>query len=151
MRHFATIAAAIAALLGLGSAARANISVCNEYSATIHVALANQVSGSYTATGWWTVPKSACQDVDFTLQSPTFFYVAVSDDNEHWGNKVQLYVSTKMTGKFNYTNADKRRSGAKAEMFGSATMGQDQSLAKLATLTLHIKNDGSSIEFTTKP
>jgi uncharacterized membrane protein len=150
MRGPATVAAAVAALLALSSAARANISVCNDHSATIHVALANQVNGSYTASGWWTVPKNACQVVDFTLQNSTFYYVAVSDDNEHWGNKVQLYVSTNMTGKFNYANADKSRSGAKAEMFGSASMGQDQSLSKLATLTLHIKNDGSSIEFTTK-
>jgi len=156
MQHqLAKIASAIAALLLFGSAARADIRICNEFPATIHVALAGADNGSYAAAGWWTVSENACQDVvGFTVQGDTIYYSADSDDyksgrdtkRDHWGNKLQLFVSEK---KFDFTDADKPRRGAKAQMFSSATMSQ-QPPSKDVAITLHFKQNGTSIEFKPK-
>ncbi len=157
MRRLATTASAIAAFLFLGSSAWADIKVCNEALATIHVAFANQDNGGYTAAGWWAVPKDACQDVDFTLQGDTLYYAADSDSyksgrdtkRDHWGNKLKLFVGSK---KFNYTDAEKSRRGAKAEMFSSATTTPSKPAIEPApvAITVHFKPGGTSIEFTTK-
>jgi uncharacterized membrane protein len=156
MRCRATVAAAIAALLGFGSAARAAVTVCNEDSATIHVAFANHVNGSYTTAGWWSVPLNACQDVDFTPQGDTLYFTADSDDyvnngrtvTTHWGNQVQLFVSSNRSSKFNYTNADKSRNGARRETFQPDALPGPP--AKLVGIIVHIKTVGSSVTFTTK-
>jgi uncharacterized membrane protein len=155
MKPLATTALTIAVSLLLGSAASADITVCNEFLATIHVTLANQEGGSYTAAGWWTVPKNSCQDVDFTLQGDTLHYTADSDDyksgrdtkHDHWGNKVQLFVGSRVSKKFSFTNAEKSRPGAKPEMFSSATMTQ-QPQPKAVAITVHFKQGGTSIDFT---
>ncbi len=155
MKHLATTASSVAALLALGSVAQADIRVCNEFVAAIHVALAKQEGGSYTVGGWWTVPKNSCQDVDFTLEADTLYYAADSDDyrsgretrHDHWGNKIQLFVGSRFGNKFNFANADKGRAGAKPEMFSSATMTQ-QSQPKAVAITVHFKQGGTSIDFT---
>jgi uncharacterized membrane protein len=151
MHRFVTTASVVAALLLFGSAARAGVTVCNEFPATIHVAFASQDNGSYTAAGWWTVPQNACQEVGFTLQGDTLYYAANSDEyksgrdtkRDHWGNKLQLFVSSK---KFNFTDAAKARPGAKAEMFSFAKMAQ-QPPGKNVAITMHFKQSGTSIEF----
>jgi uncharacterized membrane protein len=155
MRHSSTLAAAIAISLGLGSVARAAVTVCNEDSATIHVAFANAVNGGYTTSGWWSVPLNMCQDVDFTLQGDTLYFTADSDAyasngktvTTHWGTGVTLYVGSNMAAKFNFTNADKSRSGAKAEAFQADAPEQP---AKLTGITVHIKTVGSSVTFTSQ-
>jgi uncharacterized membrane protein len=153
-RHCVLAASAVAISLLLAPAASANVTVCNEFLASIHVAFANETGGSYTASGWWTVAKDSCQDVDFTLQGDTLYYAANSDDykvgrdtkHDHWGNKVQLFVST---GKFNLTNAEKNRRGAKPVMFSSATATQ-QTPSTVVAITVHFKSGGTSISFTSK-
>jgi hypothetical protein len=148
----------IAALLLLGSAARATVTVCNEDSATIHVAFANEVNFSYTTTGWWAVPLDSCQDVDFTLQGDTLYFTADSDVytnngrtvTNHWGtSQLSLFVSSHHTGKFNYTNAQKSRGGAKSEQFQPDSAGDHPE--KLAKITVHIKKVGSSVDFVSNP
>ncbi len=147
-----------AALLLFVSAAQATVTVCNEDSATIHVAFAKEVSGNYTTTGWWTVPLNSCQDVDFTLEGGTLYFTADSDvytDNgrkvtTHWGTpQLSLFVGTNHSGKFNYTNAQKSRRGAKSEQFQADSASGDPE--KLAKITVHIKKVGSSVEFVSKP
>ncbi len=154
MRRLATIASAIAASMLVGSAAQADIKVCNEFLTTIHVAFANRDTDSYTAAGWWSIPKDGCQDVDFTLRGDTLYYAADSDDyksgrdtkRDHWGNKVQLFVGG---NKFNFTNAEKSRRGARAEMFSAATMTLQPSPDAVA-ITVHFKQGGTSVAFTPK-
>jgi uncharacterized membrane protein len=155
MRLSSTLAAAIAISLGMGSAARAAVSVCNEDSATIHVAFADEVNGAYTTSGWWSVPLNMCQDIDFTFQGDTLYFTADSDAyasngkkvTTHWGSGVKLYVGSNLAAKFNFTKADKSRKGAKAETF-QADMPQQP--AKLTGITVHIKTVGSSVTFTSQ-
>ena len=158
MRRPATLAAAIAVSVAFGSAARATlaVTVCNEASAGIHVAFANQVDSKFTTTGWWSVPLSACQDIDFTIQGNTLYFTADSDPyasngktvTTHWGEQLQLFVGDDTTRKFNFTDADKGRSGAKAEKF---QLDDISDLAKLIGVKVHIKAVGSSVDFTTHP
>jgi uncharacterized membrane protein len=157
MRHVAKAVAALAALLALNSAARATVTVCNEDSATIHVAFANQVNGSYTATGWWTIPVDSCQDIDFTLQGDTLYFAADSDSymkdghrvTTHWGTSdVSLFVGTNRSKKFNYTNAEKSRAGATSVKFQPDSIENPDKLVKI---TVHIKTVGSSVESVTHP
>ena len=159
MGRVPTSAVCIAVLLALGSAARAaaTVTVCNEDSAAIHVALANQLNGSYATAGWWTIPLNACQDVKFTLQSQAIYFTADSDGYvdggktvvRHWGAGVQLFVGANAGRQFSYANADKSRSGAKAEAFQADSMTDP--LAQLIGLKIHITKTGSSVEFTTHP
>jgi uncharacterized membrane protein len=154
MRHLATAMSTIVTFLSLSSAAFADITVCNESPATIHVAFANQDAGSYTAAGWWTVAPDACQDVQFTLQGDTLYYTADSDSyksgrytkRDHWGNKLKLFVGRKT---FSFSDADKRHPGTKAEMFSSATKSQ-QPPGKDVAISVHFKPGGTTVVFTTK-
>ena len=135
-----------------------DVRVCNEFLATIHVALAQQEGGSYTSVGWWTVPKNSCQDIDFTFLGDTLYYAADSDDyksgrelrHDPWGNKIQLFFGSRGSKKFGFTNAEKSRPGAKSEMFSSATMTQ-HTKPKAVAITAHFKQGGTSIDFTPKP
>ena len=157
--HPAIVAAAVSVLLGVGSAAGATtVTVCNESPATAHVAFANEIKGSYTTTGWWTIPLDSCQDVDFTLQGDTLYFTADSDVykdsgrtvTNHWGtSQLSLFVSSNHSGKFNYTNAQKSRGGAKSEQFQPDSVGDHPE--KLAKITVHIKKVGSSVDFVSNP
>ena len=68
MRRLATATSIIAAFLLVGSAARADIMVCNDFHAPIHVAFASQDKGHFNAAGWWTVAPKACHAVDFAFR-----------------------------------------------------------------------------------
>ncbi len=155
MRRAATAISATGILLLLGSAAHANVTICNEFSTTIRVAFANQVNGSYAAAGWWAIKTDECQEVDFTLVGNTLYYAADSDSyrsgrgmkRDHWGNKLQLFVGSK---NFKVADAEKERRGAKPEMFSSAVMTGAATANKVA-ITVRFKQGGTSISFTTKP
>jgi uncharacterized membrane protein len=129
MRRFAMTAAAVAAFVLLGSSARADITVCNQFRAPVKVALAYEDQGTFTAAGWWRVEPDACEPVDFAFQGAKLYYAADSDKykdgrftkQDHWGNKVKLYVKR---GQFTIENADRPRGGAKAEMFSSTDIPQ---------------------------
>jgi uncharacterized membrane protein len=69
-------ATAIAAFLVLGSAAKADIVVCNDIQAPIHVAFAYQARDGFTAAGWWNVEADECRPVDFMLEGATHNYSA---------------------------------------------------------------------------
>lgn len=158
MHHPATLAAAVSVLLGVGSAARAmTVTVCNESLATAHVAFANQVKGSYTTTGWWTIAMDACQEVDFTPQGDTLFFTADTDGyrvtggtaTEHWGEQVQLFVGSDRSKKFTFTNADKSRAGAKSEKFQTNAITDPPE--KLVEIKVHLQKVGSTIGFMLRP
>ncbi len=125
MRRLATATSMIAAFLLLGSAARADIMVCNDFRAPIHVAFASKNKGGFSAAGWWTVAPKDCQAVNFAFRGATLFYTADSDSYQvgnavgqnHWGNVVQLFVTSE---DFKLDNADVSRDGAKAEKFSLA-------------------------------
>lgn len=152
MRRVTTTASAIAAWLALGSAAHAGVTICNEFHAPTRVAFAYQDKDGYTAAGWWRVAKDACQEVDFTPQSDTFFYAANSDSYKsgrdtkryHWGNKLRLFVSDK---DFNFTNAEKSRRGTKAEMFSPTNITTSQTNT---SITIRLKEGGTTIESKSK-
>jgi uncharacterized membrane protein len=155
MLRLASPACAIAALLLFGAPAAAQVKICNEFVATIHVAFARQDHNGYTAVGWWNVPKGVCQTTTYTLQGgDTLHYAADSDGyrsaggtrRDHWGNAVKLFVGSK---DFNYTNAEKSRSGAKAEMFGTFTAPAKPAIEPPpVAATLHFKPGGTSVDFT---
>lgn len=153
MRHLTRIAASVAAVVFMGSAARAEITVCNDFQAPIHVAFAYENEGRYTAAGWWSVEPQACQPVDFAFQGAALYYAADSDNykegrltkHDHWGNKVKLYVTKK---DFKFDDAGQRRRGASAEMFSSAALTQPPQ-GKSLSITCHFKSGGTTI--VTKP
>lgn len=153
MKSFAPIGLAIAATLVPG-AAIAEVTVCNEIPAAIHVAFAYQNNGAFTAEGWWTVASNACQDVPFTLQGDTLYYTAHSDSyrdgrdtkHQHWGNKLQLYVGNR---NFTFSEADKSRRGAKPEMFSSASRSQQQEGMDLL-ITVFFKPGGTTVSMSPK-
>jgi uncharacterized membrane protein len=122
MRYLATTSTAVATFLFLAVAARADITICNEFRAPIHVAFAFEEQGNFTAAGWWNVEPNACQPANFPFQSAVLYYTAHSDSyrdgratsRDHWGNKMKLYVTSK---KFNFDGAERSRSGATPDMF----------------------------------
>src|SRR5690349_20791905 len=121
MHRLAKSAPLTAAILLLGSPASAEIKICNEFLATVHVAFAEQDKDGYRTAGWWVVPKDTCRDADFELHGDTLYYTADSDSyksgrdtkHDHWGNKLKLFVGG--SNQFSYSNAEKSRRGAKAE------------------------------------
>ena len=149
MRCLASAAAAIAAVLFLGSTARADISVCNDFVAPIHVAFAYQVQGNFTAAGWWSVDPNKCADADFSFQGATLYYAADfglyktgrRTAHDHWGNKTKLFVTSK---KFTFDNAGQRRRGARSEMFSQIELTTQQQ-ANPVTITFHFVQGSTTI------
>jgi uncharacterized membrane protein len=149
MRRGAAVTTAIAAFLVLGSAAKADIVVCNEISAPIHVAFADQVQDSLNASGWWSVEPNDCQPVDFQFQGTTLYYSADSDgykdgratSRDHWGNKTKLFVTK---SKFVFDGADRSRRGTKAQMFSSYEVPPSYS-GKPISMTFHFTHGSTSI------
>jgi len=132
-----------------------NISICNDFSTRIYVALASQNQGSFNAAGWWSIEPNTCEPADFSFQGlATIYYAADSDqikqgnstEHEHWGNETNLYVSDH---KFNFENAQLNRSGAHSEMFGSAKLiTQPQMIVE--TITFHFLPGNTITNVTTK-
>jgi uncharacterized membrane protein len=149
MRRLVTATVAIAILLVLGSIAEADIMVCNDIGAPIHVAFANRVQDSFSASGWWSVGPNDCIPVDFQFQGTTLYYSADSDDyrdgratsRDHWGNKVRLFVTRT---KFDFDNADRSRRGTRAEMFSSYDVPQSYS-EKSAVITFRFIHGSTTI------
>jgi uncharacterized membrane protein len=145
-----TAAAAIATFLVLGSAAKADIVVCNDIGAPIHVAFAYPAQGGgFTAAGWWNVEPNECHPVDFLLDGPALYYSANSDgyrdgrmtSRDHWGNKEELFVPKT---KFDFDNAERIRRSARPEMFSSYEIPQGFT-GKPTTITLHFVHGSTSI------
>ena len=96
-----TISWTVLAFLLLGGVAKADITVCNDFRAPIHVVFAYPDRDDFTATGWWNVGPNSCQTADFVFQGNDLYYAADSDDyndgrfskHDHWGNKVKLFVN----------------------------------------------------------
>jgi uncharacterized membrane protein len=149
MRCLASAAATIAGVLVLSSPARADISVCNDFVAPIHVAFAYQVQGKFTAEGWWSVAPNKCTATDFSFQGSTLYYAADSDSyksgrgtsHDHWGNKTKLFVTRK---KFTSDNASQHRRGTRSEMFSQIELTPQQH-AKPVTITLHFTQGSTTI------
>jgi len=149
MRRLVVTVAAVAAWLSFGAAARADISVCNDFGATIHVALAYPNGDKFTAAGWWSVDPGKCLDVNFSFSGATLYYSADSDDYKeggrthryHWGNQKKLYVSAK---KFDTDEAERHRRGSQGQMFSSLQL-TDQQQGKPLQITLHFQEGSTSI------
>jgi uncharacterized membrane protein len=150
MKTRAIILAASTIWIFLGSGAQAGTTICNKYPLPIHVALASAAGGSYSASGWWTVAPNACDGVDFALQGNTIYYAGDSDSfvkdgvsqHFHWGAKVQLYVSS---DKFNFTGAEKSRSGTKPEMFDAADVSLNPQPKVTAITITFTETQGSTV------
>lgn len=149
MRRPAIATIAIAAFLSFGSAAQADIIVCNDFRARIHVAFAYQDQRNFPAAGWWSVGPNSCQTIDFSFQGSTLYYAADSDDykdgratnHDHWGNKVKLFVAER---KFDFDNADSPRRGTVAKMFSSYDI-PPQFSGKPVTITFHFVSGSTTI------
>jgi uncharacterized membrane protein len=155
MSRLATATSIIAAFFLLGSAAQADIMVCNDFRAPIHVAFASQNKGGFNAAGWWTVAPKACQAVDFAFKGATLYYTADSDNyqiekataQDHWGNVVQLFVTSE---DFKLDNADVSRDGAKAEKFSLAEIPPLFG-GNPVTITLHFSQGSVTVNVTGRP
>jgi len=152
MRRLATATSIIAAFLLLGSAARADIMVCNDFRAPIHVAFASQDKGRFNAAGWWTVAPKTCHAVDFAFRGATLYYTADSDSYQdgsatskvHWGNVVQLFVTSE---DFKLDNAEASRDGATAQKFSLAEIPL-QFGENPVTMTLHFAQGSTTVNVT---
>jgi len=150
MTKFLNLAAtAIAAFLVLGSAAKADIVVCNDIEAPIHVAFAYQARDGITAAGWWNVDANECRPVDFLFEGTTLYYSANSDgyrdgrmmSRDHWGNKEELFVTK---AKFDFDNAERSRRYTRPQMFSPYEVPQGF-VGKPATITLHFVHGSTTI------
>lgn len=94
--HYLT-AAATAAILSFGSAARADISVCNDFVATIHVALAYPNGDKFTAAGWWNVDSNKCVDVNFSFSGDALYYSADSNNYRQGGEDLSRSLGQQET------------------------------------------------------
>jgi tetratricopeptide (TPR) repeat protein len=123
--------------LGPGS----EISICNDFSARIHVAFAFQNQGNFTAAGWWDVDPKKCVPADFSFPGATLYYAADSDNfkdgsdsvREHWGNETSLYVSSQ---KFNFDSAEQKRAETPSEKFSSIELTAQQQ-GRPVVITFH--------------
>jgi len=148
-KSLTTAATAIAAFLILGSVAKADVVVCNDIDAPIHVAFAYQAQDGFTASGWWNVEANECRPVDFLFDGSTLYYSADSDryrdgrmiSRDHWGNKRELFVTR---AKFDFDNADRSRRGTRPEMFSLYDIPQGY-LGKPATITFHFVHGSTTI------
>lgn len=149
MRYLIVTAGAVAAFLSFGSGARADISVCNDFVATVHVAFAYPNGEKVTAAGWWSVDPKKCADVNFPFTGATLYYTANSDNykqgrktyHDHWGNKKELYVTSK---KFNTDDAQSRRRGTKGQMFSLFELAKPLQ-GKPVQITFHFQKGSTSI------
>jgi uncharacterized membrane protein len=152
MRRLAVFAA-IAIFLLIASQAKADISVCNDFRARIHVAFAYQHQRSVPASGWWTVEPNVCQNVDFSFQGATLYYAADSDDykqgaatsHDHWGNKIKLFVGDT---KFDFDDAQSPRRDATTEVFSLYEIPQ-QFRGKPVKIIFHLVSGKTNITITT--
>lgn len=153
MRSALAFGLAASSLLFLGSHARAEMAVCNDFRAPIRVALAYESQGGFTAAGWWSVKPGACEPIDFAFQGGKLYYTAGSDQyregrftkRDHWGNKIKLFVSPE---KFRFENAERSRRGAKAETFSYVEISPAPE-GKRQSITFHFRSGGTSIEIKT--
>lgn len=144
---------AIAVLLFVKSEARADISVCNDFRARIHVAFAYQNQRNVPASGWWTVEPNVCEKVDFSFQGAALYYAADSDNytqgtatsHDHWGNKIKLFVGDT---KFDFDDAQSPRRDATTEMFSLYEIPQ-QYRGKPAKIIFHFLGGKTNITITT--
>src|ERR1700730_18339630 len=74
MRRLATVITSITAFLFLDSAARADVTVCNDICVPIHVAFAYQDQGNFRAAGGWLVEPNCCEEGHFPLQGSPLYY-----------------------------------------------------------------------------
>src|SRR5258708_23494353 len=68
MNRFAIFTVAALSPLVLASAARAEVTVCNDFVTRVYVALAADDAGGAYAKGWWAVEPNACRAVDFPFE-----------------------------------------------------------------------------------
>jgi uncharacterized membrane protein len=150
-----TVSWTVLAFLLLGGVAKADVTVCNDFRAPIHVVFAYPDHDDFTATGWWNVGSNSCQTADFVFQGNDLYYAADSDDykdgrftkHDHWGNKVKLFVNK---DNFKSDNAKHSRRGAKAEMFSLVQVSQPDP-AKPPKITFHFMPGKTSIDIKASP
>jgi uncharacterized membrane protein len=145
--------ATVAAVLFVGSEARADMSVCNDFRARVRVAFAYQNQRNVPASGWWSVEPGICQKVDFSFQGAALYYAADSDrykdgaktSHDHWGNKLKLFVSDT---KFDFDDAQSPRSGTTTEMFSLYEV-PPQFLGKPTSIAFHFLSGKTNITIST--
>jgi uncharacterized membrane protein len=152
MRCLATIATVAILLFASSGARAADISVCNDFRARIHVAFGYQNQRNIPASGWWVIEPNVCQKVEFVYQGSTIYYTAESDDyadgsatsHDHWGNKISLFVTNT---RFDVDDAQAPRSGATTKMFSLYEI-PPQFLGKPASIVFHFRSRNTDINIT---
>jgi tetratricopeptide (TPR) repeat protein len=152
MNRLVGVASALAALLLLDAAPGSEISICNDFKARIYVALAFEDQGNFTGAGWWTVEPNKCEPAVFPFPGGSLYYAADSDQypaanvgtsQDHWGNKTNLFITTK---RFNFDHAERNRPDTSGELFSSVSVPDEQPTKPLK-ITLHFLPGKSSVSF----
>ncbi len=150
MLRLVSLGTMLVAVLVFNSAARADISVCNEFTARIHVAFAYPVEERFTGQGWWNVDPNQCAVIDFSFQGGRLYYTADSDEyksggtsrsRDHWGNKTPLFLTRK---DFKSNDLNKQHPGTKREMFSYVELTAQQQ-ANPVTITFHFVSGSTTI------
>jgi len=154
-RLFASVSSVIVGLLFISAVPGSDIFICSDFAARIYVALAFQDQGSFTAAGWWTVDPNKCVPADFPFKGALLYYTGDSDQytqssgttsQEHWGNKTNLFVSSK---KFNFDHAEQSRSDTAGELFSWVQLTEQQQTTPV-TITFHFAPGGTQINVVIK-
>ena len=152
MRRLAAFAS-VAVFLFVASEAKAEITVCNDFRARIHVAFAYQNQRNIPASGWWVIEPSVCQKIDYTFQGATLYYTAQSDSyqdgaatsHDNWGNQINLFVTDT---KFDVDDAQSPRTGATTKRFSLYEI-PPQHLGKPAQIEFRFRKGNTDIKITT--
>lgn len=142
---------ALAAVLAAAAPARADVVVCNDLQAALHVAIAYQDAGSVTSHGWWRVEGRQCRELPFSPLD--FFYAAESEQyweggkivQHTWGRGRRLFVGSGKWHQFKLARAEQARQGAREIGFTSFAVGEAHR-AKPHVVTIRFRPGTTTVE-----
>jgi uncharacterized membrane protein len=109
-------AAAVAAIVGVGTAAKADFNVCNKTKERVAVALGYRQQGEWFSQGWWNLEPGRCQAVIAGKLTETKYYLYADAKGGAWymGGPYRFCVkgqAFKITGNTNCESHGSQRQG----------------------------------------
>ena len=93
------VAALATILVAAGVApARADLTVCNQTSSRVGVAIGHQQSGEWSTEGWWNLTPGACEAILPGPLDGRFYYIFARDWDKggDWGGTTPMCTQTKV-------------------------------------------------------
>lgn len=133
-----------------GSSAQAEMTIGNDFHATIFAAFAFRDRGDFIAAGRWSAAPNPSASVDFTFPGATFYCTADSDSRQEVGAAVHYRRGDDTSmfatdAKFNFDHAERARASAKTGMFSATSISQIL-VGSPYTVTIHFKQGGAEID-----